>query len=161
MVSDLLYGKAREEALTNEYLREHFFASPLIRLLAVIIDGAIYLSIFIACSYLLAEFGEVSNFLRILVLFGPILLMEPFLVSWYGSTIGYRIFGLRARRSSVDKNLSFLRAFVRFVFKILFSWQISLIFMTSTKRVQGLHDLVADSIVCRRSYVPKSTESQT
>ena len=126
------------------------YSSLLRRMQAALIDSfvviilmAILLSLFV--SYLPGLPGVV----RILIIFSPLLFLEPLMLSLWGGTLGYWLFNQVVTRNGTDEYLSLFRALGRYLIKVLFGW-LSLIFMFTTKRHQALHDLFADSVVTLR-----------
>ena len=88
-----------------------------------------------------------DNFSRVLgiLVIAVLLLYEPVLVSFTGSTLGHYLANLRV----VDDrggNLSFAKAFARFAIKSLLGWY-SFLSMAFTRRNQTIHDLLTRSTV--------------
>ena len=68
------------------------------------------------------------------------------MVSLTGASIGHHAKQIRIQNATTSKNLSIIRAVIRFIIKSLLGWlSISLIF--TTQRHQALHDKVVGSVV--------------
>ncbi len=102
-----------------------------------LIFGALALAIAVSSD----NFSRGLGFTVIAVL----LLYEPVLVSFTGSTVGHYFTNLRV----VDDgggNISFLKACARLIIKSLLSWY-SFVILAATRRNQALHDLLTRSTV--------------
>jgi hypothetical protein len=77
-------------------------------------------------------------------------ILEPFLVSVSGGTIGHHVRGLWVVDSRSGGRIGIVRACLRFLFKILLGVP-SLIAFFVTRRYQALHDLASRSVVILRA----------
>ena len=116
------------------------------RVRAIVIDLMVaWALIFGALSLAIAVSSD--NFSRGLgfTVIAVLLLYEPVLVSFTGSTVGHYFTNLRV----VDDgggNISFLKACARLIIKSLLSWY-SFVILAATRRNQALHDLLTRSTV--------------
>lgn len=82
----------------------------------------------------------------IVALVGVFLLLEPFLVSRTGSSVGHHLFGLRVVDAVDGGHISFGRATLRMLARFLLGLP-SLFVIQVTKRHQAIHDLLVRSVV--------------
>jgi uncharacterized RDD family membrane protein YckC len=75
-----------------------------------------------------------------------ILLYEPVLVAWRGATLGHSLRNLRVVDDRTQGNISFLKAIVRYVIKLVLGL-LSFLTMGTTQRHQAIHDLLTGSTV--------------
>ncbi len=115
------------------------------RLQAGLYDVLIIGFAFFVCAVVFAQF-ELQREIKIGIFAVLVLLLEPGLVSLWGSTIGHRIVGLRVVDLTTDTNIGFFRATLRFILKILLGW-LSLIFIMVTQHRHARHDLASTSSV--------------
>jgi len=123
------------------------YGTLLNRVKAAIIDFLVIMGLGLLVSTILSKFGDVPDFVRVILFILVFILYDPILTSTIGATIGHLILGLRIRRSNdEDRKLIFPVAIVRFILKALFGW-ISLLTITLIKKKKAIHDLVAGSVV--------------
>lgn len=104
--------------------------------------GLIFGTLLVAAS---AGRDDLSRPLGILVVI-VLVLYEPVLVAFTGSTLGHYFANLRVVDARHGGNLGFARALARSVLKALLGWY-SFIAMGATRRNQAVHDLVTRSTV--------------
>jgi len=90
-------------------------------------------------------YGEYSS-LNMVALFGPLLLLEPLLVSFFGATVGQMCFGMRVVYVKTMGRCPFLVAYFRYVLKVLLGG-VSLAYMFFSQRQQAIHDHAAGTVV--------------
>jgi uncharacterized RDD family membrane protein YckC len=86
---------------------------------------------------------------KVLLLLGPVFILEPGLVALTGGTVGHHLQGIRVTRTGGASNINILAATIRFVVKLLLGW-LSFIFVLTTARHQAVHDIVARSLVVHK-----------
>ncbi len=122
------------------------------RVQALLIDGVVVpvaaLGTLIGVSSLGLQ-GYYSAISAALIVF----LLEPFMVSQTGGTIGHHLVGIRVISKNQNNNIGIVYAVIRFATKIVFGF-LSLISVFITKKHQAVHDLIVSSIVVLDS--PKS-----
>ncbi len=87
-----------------------------------------------------------------IVLVGALVLYEPVLVSWVGGTIGHRSLNLRVVRAADGGRVTFPRALLRIMVKSV-TGIVGFLAIELTSRYQGVHDLVAGTVVVPRNTV--------
>lgn len=126
-------------------------AGPLVRAVALLIDGLIKLVIQVLAYFLLSRLGEAGAGLIMLVLF----LMEWFYpvlfeVLWHGQTPGKQALNIRVIHddgSPISWGASMLRNLIRFVDFLPMGYMTGAITMVMAKRFKRLGDLVAGTLV--------------
>ena len=123
------------------------YGTLLNRVKAAIIDFLIIMGLVLSVSTILSKFGNVPDFVRVILFILIFILYDPIFTSTIGATIGHLFLGLRVRRSNdEDRKIIFPIAIVRFILKALLGW-ISLLTITVIKKKKAIHDLVAGSVV--------------
>lgn len=115
------------------------------RIQALLIDGVIVPIFALSVLLLAPRVGLVGIYAAIsagLVVF----MLEPFLVSVTGGTLGHHLMGVRVASKRSGNNINIFAAAVRFLAKAVFGW-FSLITIFTTKRYQGIHDALVGSVV--------------
>lgn len=120
------------------------------RVQAVLIDSIIFPLGVIGSVYLSGAIVTNETWVKALFLFAPVFILEPFLVSFTGGTIGHHLLKLRVRKIKEDKNINIVVAIVRFFMKIMLGWM-SLVLVLITKRHQAIHDYLLSTIVVNKS----------
>jgi len=117
------------------------------RLRAMLLDWVIALVIGFGAVLLAVAVGNdtFSRDLGIAVVIA-LLLYEPLLVSFAGGTLGHYFTNLRVADERDGGNISFPKAFVRFVIKGLLGFY-SFAILAATRRNQAVHDLLTRSTV--------------
>jgi uncharacterized RDD family membrane protein YckC len=125
------------------------------RVRAVLIDSIIMPICAIGTLLLGTHLGVSAPLAKFALLAGPLLVLDPVLVTLTGATIGHRLVGLQVTRLDGVRRLGILRAIFRFAIKIVLGWT-SFILVLTTRRHQALHDLIVHSIVTYRdpAHVP-------
>ena len=119
------------------------------RVQAVLIDSILIPICAIGTLLLGTGLGVSGPIAKLMLLVGPVLVLEPVLVTLTGGTVGHHLIGLRITRVDGVRNLNFFLALVRFVVKVALGWT-SFILVFTTRKHQALHDLFARSIVVYR-----------
>lgn len=115
------------------------------RIQALMIDGLIVSILAIGALVLAPRVGLQGIHAAIsatLVVF----MLEPFLVSVTGGTLGHHLLGIRVTSKRSGKNINIFAAVVRFLAKIVLGW-LSLVSIFVTKQHQAIHDSLVGSIV--------------
>lgn len=115
------------------------------RIQAFFIDGIIIPCALFAAIFVVARFelqGIYIAFLGALIIF----ILEPLLVSTTGGTIGHHMIGIEVKSKKSGGHINIFLAVIRFVVKVPLGI-FSLISVLTSKHHQGIHDLIADSIV--------------
>jgi uncharacterized RDD family membrane protein YckC len=121
------------------------------RVQAVLIDGVIIpvLAIFVVMVVGSDGYaGSYAAFAAVLAVF----LLEPFLVTATGGTIGHHLRGIRVLDSKTMSGLGILRATLRFIVKTIFGI-FSLIVVLTSRKHQAIHDYLSRSIVVVKNPV--------
>jgi len=93
---------------------------------------------------------EQAWWIKAILLFGPIIILEPGLVAFTGGTVGHHLLKLKVRRTRRNKNIDIFSALIRFILKFFLGW-LSLLTITSSKKHQAIHDFTVGSIVVNKS----------
>jgi uncharacterized RDD family membrane protein YckC len=118
------------------------------RLRAFLIDVAFFALIFYLGAIAVDSLA-VADAARRLFLLGlavAILAYDPFLVTFFGGTIGHRLTNLRVIDDRTGGNLGLFKAIARAAVKDLLGW-LSFAAMAVTRRHQALHDVITHSTV--------------
>ena len=84
-------------------------------------------------------------------LFIVVMLYDPLCTSLLGFTFGAFLFKIRVKDiSDGSSKLNFLKAFFRYVVKLLLGW-LSFLTIHSNEKKQAIHDFVANSVVVRKN----------
>lgn len=119
------------------------------RVRAVLIDTLLLPVAAIATAMLGSAAGVTHPYAKLMLLVGPVLLLEPCLVAYTGGTMGHHVMRLRVMRADGVRRLSLAAATLRFAVKLFLGW-LSFVFVLATAKHQALHDLLARSIVIHR-----------
>ena len=115
------------------------------RIQAVLIDGVIIPVIAIAALMSVSKMGLDGKYVAATVILS-IFLLEPFLVTTTGGTIGHHLIGIKVVNSKTMSALGIIRATLRFVTKTVLGL-FSLVVILTTRRHQAVHDYLSGSIV--------------
>ncbi len=116
------------------------------RIQACLIDSIVFAIIFFGSFLLVSSLKVESLWLKIIIIFLPIFILEPALVSVTGGTIGHHLIKLKVQNVNNSRNINILLASFRFILKSVLG-TISLIFVLTTRRHQAIHDFLANSVV--------------
>jgi uncharacterized RDD family membrane protein YckC len=119
------------------------------RVRAVLIDSVLVPVSVVATLILGDALGVAHPTGKLLLLIGPVFVLEPGLVAITGGTVGHHLQGIRVARIGGESNINIFAATLRFVLKIVLGW-LSFIFVLTTARHQAVHDLVARSVVIHK-----------
>ena len=120
------------------------------RVQAVLIDSLIVPIALLSSISFLGVFEINESWVKAMFFFFPIFILEPFLVSFYGGTIGHYLLKLKVRKIKEDRNINIVFSTIRFVLKFFLGW-ISLVLVLVSKRHQAVHDYLVGSIVVNKS----------
>ena len=117
------------------------------RIQGLMIDS-IVLTIGIVIILLLVTSLEATGYSRTIGIAGALVLLlyEPVLVAWTGSTLGHVSRNLRVVDAQTGETIGFFRACARFVLKAVLGL-FSFLTMATTLRHQALHDILTSSTV--------------
>ncbi len=131
--------------MTENHDNDLLYASLAFRIKASIIDSVILLALIVLIPLWAGE--HVSRpAVRVILMYSPLLVFEPFLVAYLGSTIGQRILGLTIVNQDSGKKCPLHLSFARYYTKVLLGW-LSMVLMLFTRRHQAIHDHVAKTLV--------------
>jgi len=116
------------------------------RIKASIIDSFLLLALFILCPLAIGSLTGSKTWLNGVAMFAPPLLLEPFLISYFGFTLGQFIFGIQVVRVDTHEKCPLLASFARYYIKILLGG-LSTVYMLFSKKHQAIHDHVAKTLV--------------
>jgi uncharacterized RDD family membrane protein YckC len=125
---------------------QDIFASLATRIKASIIDSIILMALFISIPMVIGAFSNSESTIKAVVMFAPLLLLEPFLVAYLGSTIGQFVFGIKIVRVDSRSNCPLFASFFRYLAKTVLGG-VSLIYMLFSRKHQAIHDHLAGTIV--------------
>jgi len=131
--------------MPEEQYNGTLYATIAFRVKASIIDSTILLALIILIPLSVNQFVSHAGF-RALLMYSPLLFLEPLLVSYTGSTIGQRIVGITVVNQADKTRCSLPMSFVRYFVKIVLGW-FSLVLMFFTRKHQAIHDHLAKTIV--------------
>lgn len=120
------------------------------RIQAVLIDFVTFQTVFFGFLILSSKFGVEQQWIKVVIFFAPLVVLEPVMVSVTGGTIGHHITGIRVKSSSRDENINIILATFRTTIKFVFGW-LSLIFVLITRRHQAIHDFISRSVVVNKN----------
>ena len=130
------------------------------RLQALIIDTIIIFALMFVFYKIFDALGEVDDNWRMWAVIFLFIIYDPLFTSLFGGTLGHYAMGLRVRNvKKPEKRIHIFAAAVRFAVKAFFGL-ISLIVISVTSKGQGLHDLIAGSVVItkKKPVQPKLNE---
>ena len=128
------------------------------RLKASIIDGVVLYSLFILNPLAIGAIFQNETILKPVVMFAPPFILEPFLITYLGFTIGQYIFGIEVVRLDTRTKCPLLISFARYYTKLLLG-SFSLFYMLFSKKHQAIHDHLANTVVIlSRKKIERSPE---
>lgn len=117
------------------------------RLIAMFLDGAVLLVMFIFFSYFFSLFNDPPAYAKMVVFIFIVLLYDPLFTSLFGGTIGHMMQGIRVRKQSNEsEKIIFPLALIRYLVKLFLGW-ISLIVVYKNEKRKAIHDYAAGSVV--------------
>ena len=125
--------------------RQYLFATLPRRLKASIVDGILLLVLFIVNPLIVGMVSDNTLWSRI-VMFAPLLLLEPFLVTYLGFTPGQYLFGIQVVRTEGHPTCPLGVSFARTYTKYLLGG-FSLVYMLFGEKYQAIHDHLAKTVV--------------
>jgi len=119
------------------------------RIRALMIDGLVLaLTLFLSIG-LVVLMGLQPHPIAPFIGLGPAFMLEPLLVSYTGGSVGHHLTGLRIRPVTANTRVNLAAAFFRFVIKTCLGL-LSLVFVLTTRKHQGIHDLLSRTIVVHK-----------
>jgi uncharacterized RDD family membrane protein YckC len=116
------------------------------RVKASIIDGFVLMGLFILFPLAIGTMTGSESGMNAIAMFAPPLLLEPFLISYLGYTLGQYILGIQVIRLDTCGKCPLVASFARYYTKILLG-SFSLVYMLFSRKHQAIHDHVAKTIV--------------
>jgi uncharacterized RDD family membrane protein YckC len=116
------------------------------RIKASIIDGVVLLALFILSPLLIGSLVGKDIGLNAIVMFAPPLLLEPFLITYLGFTLGQYIFGIQVIRLDSGGKCPLIASFGRYCTKAILGG-LSMVYMLFSKKHQAIHDHLAKTLV--------------
>ncbi len=135
------------DILTQESKDEIIYATIGRRIKASIFDSVILLFLFVIIPVIVGQFVQSPlGALRALVMFAPIFIFEPLLVSYWGQTVGQYFLGIKVVREVGMSKCPLLLSFARYYTKaILGLW--SVLYILFSKKHKAIHDYLAHTVV--------------
>jgi uncharacterized RDD family membrane protein YckC len=116
------------------------------RLKASVIDGVVLLALIVVIPLVAHALAGDSIAGLWLLMYAPVFVLEPLLVSFWGQTIGQYLLGVRVVRENAFLRCPLPLSFLRFYTKaVLGLW--SMIYMVFSKKHKAIHDYLAGTIV--------------
>jgi uncharacterized RDD family membrane protein YckC len=116
------------------------------RVKSTIIDVVLIIVSLFVITWVLDQFTQVPDWVRVILFIGIWLVYEP-LATTLGCTLGNYIAKIRVRRESNEsKRINLLQAYVRFIIKIIFGW-LSFWTILFIEKKRALHDIVPGTVV--------------
>ena len=84
-------------------------------------------------------------------MYAPLFILEPFLVSYCGQTVGQYLWGIKVVREADLRKCPLLLSFVRYYAKALLGWW-SMIYMFFSNKHKAIHDYLAHTVVILSPY---------
>lgn len=122
------------------------YASLPRRIKASIVDGIILLSLFTLIPIVFSSVSNSETPVKAILMYAPLFLFEPFLITYLGYTIGHYFFGIRIVRIDNHLKCPLYISFVRYYAKALLG-VFSATYMLFSKNQQAIHDHLAKTIV--------------
>jgi uncharacterized RDD family membrane protein YckC len=116
------------------------------RIKASIIDGVVLLVLVILSPLIIGTLIGRDTGLNAIAMFTPPLLLEPFLISLLGFTLGQYIFGIQVIRLDTGGKCPLVASFARYFIKTILG-SLSIAYMLFNKKHQAIHDHVAKTVV--------------
>src|SRR6266581_5163697 len=115
------------------------------RIKASIIDGVVLLALIILSPLIIGTLTGRDTVFNTIAMFAP-LLLEPFLISFLGFTLGQYIFGIQVVRLDTGGKCPLVASFARYFTKTLLG-SLSIVYMLFSKKHQAIHDHLAKTLV--------------
>ncbi|SRR6266568_6485564 len=116
------------------------------RIKASILDGVVLLALIILFPLIIGTLSGRDTWLNTIVMFTPPLLLEPFLITFLGFTLGQYIFGIQVVRLDNGGKCPLVASFARYFTKTLLG-SLSIVYMLFSKKHQAIHDHLAKTLV--------------
>ena len=132
--------------MTSQTEQENIYATLPMRIKAMAIDSLIYALLFIMLPMLMMSLFPQRDELRVISMIIPLFLLEPFLVTFAGCTIGQYLMGIRIIQKEEGGKCPLPQSYIRYFVKIILGWY-SLVYMLFSNERQAIHDYAAKTIV--------------
>jgi uncharacterized RDD family membrane protein YckC len=116
------------------------------RIKAAIIDGVVLLTLMILCPIAISMLAGRDSSANGIAMYIPPLLLEPFLISFLGFTLGQYIFGIQVIRVDTGGKCPLTASFLRYLAKTILG-SLSMVYMLFSKKHQAIHDHLAKTLV--------------
>ena len=127
-------------------MNEIEYPSIFYRVKATMIDSIILILLMLAATDIFSNIETVPTYTKVTTFICIILLYDPFMIAFFGATIGHRMNKLKVQRFDNGNKINIGLAILRFLIKSILGW-ISLITISSYKNKQAIHDIWVNSIV--------------
>lgn len=116
------------------------------RIKAAIIDGVVLLTLMILSPLTISMLIGRDTGANGIAMYIPPLLLEPFLISFLGFTLGQYIFGIQIIRVDTGGKCPLTASFLRYLAKSILG-SLSMVYMLFSKKHQAIHDHLAKTLV--------------
>jgi uncharacterized RDD family membrane protein YckC len=116
------------------------------RIKASIIDGVVLLTLIIMFPLIVGMLTGRDSWLNTIAMFTPPLLLEPFLITFLGFTLGQYIFGIQVVKLDTGDKCPLVASFVRYFAKTILG-SLSIAYILFSKKHQAIHDHLAKTLV--------------
>lgn len=116
------------------------------RIQAVLIDSIILPVLFFLLLWIADLIALGDSKMRTAIILTILVNLEPLMLTFTGSSLGQHLLGLKVRHTEDDRPISLVTAYLRTFIKLIFGLP-SLIFISTTRRHQALHDLICKTLV--------------
>ena len=128
---------------------ENKYAQLFSRVKAAFVDSVVLVILMYSATWIFNMVEDVPNYVRTSIFILLFLLYEPFLISFFGTTVGHFFNDIVVKReNNEEKNVMLLKAIVRFIFKLLLGW-ISLLTVKNNEKQKAIHDYIGGSVVLK------------
>jgi uncharacterized RDD family membrane protein YckC len=123
---------------------------------AWLVDTFYIIALAYGLPMLTSQVEGMPPFVNFAALVGPLLFLEPCLISFRGATLGQSWYGMSVLDVHTMKRCPMPRAFIRYFTKILLGG-VSLVYMFFSHRYRSIHDHLAGTIVVFTSAINRYT----
>lgn len=117
------------------------------RVKAIFTDMVFLIVLMFVFSNLFEQFEKVPDYFRGIAFVFVFLLYDPLLTSLTGGTLGHKMNGLQVKRENDEtRNISIVKAFIRFLLKSSLGW-LSFLTMSVNSKRKAFHDMMVGSVV--------------
>jgi uncharacterized RDD family membrane protein YckC len=146
MFREPLCQSRREEIESLMDTAQVLYATLPRRIKAAIIDGVVLLTLMILSPLTISMLVGRDSGANAIVMYIPPLLLEPFLITFLGFTLGQYILGIQVIRAESGGKCPLPVSFLRYFAKAILG-SLSMIYMLFSKKHQAIHDHFAKTLV--------------